>query len=96
MAEPATTKTQQSDEIPEGIRLARAALRHDLPALLASWWTRGKWACYSRDGKVAIGRDYFALIREAARRGLPEGQYIIARIEPGAGNDEEEEIESRR
>ena len=96
MDEPVTTETQPSDEVPEGIRLARAALRRDLPALLASWWTRGKWACYSRDGKVAIGRDYIALVRLCNRRGIPPDDWIIERIAPRAGSEEEEEIESRR
>ncbi|HJZ55099.1 MAG TPA: hypothetical protein VKE74_09085 [Gemmataceae bacterium] len=96
MAEPTITETQPSYEVPEGIRRARAALRRDLPALLASWWTRGKLACYTGEGKVRIGRDYSALVREAVRRGIPEDQYIIERIEPGAGSEEEEEVESRR
>lgn len=82
-------------EIPEGIVRARAALRRDLPALLASWWTRGKWACYTAAGRVGIGRDYSALIREAVRRGIPEDQYIVERITPRAGSDEVVEIESR-
>jgi hypothetical protein len=96
VAEPAITKTEESFEVPEGIRRARAALRRDLPALLASRWTRGKWACYTGDGKVAIGRDYRALIGEVVRRGIPDGEFIIERITPRAGSDEEEEIESRR
>ena len=96
MAEPIITETEASFEVPEGIRRARAALRRDLPALLASRWTRGKWACYTGDGKVGIGRDYLALVRECNRRGIPPTDWIIERIEPGAGSEEEEEIESRR
>ncbi len=96
MAEPIITETEPSYEIPEGIRLARAGLRRDLPALLASWWTRGKWACYSANGRVGIGRDYLALVRECNRRGIPENEFIIERITPRAGSEEEEEIESRR
>ena len=96
MPEPVTTQTEASFEVPEGIRRARATLRRDLPSLLASWWKRGKWACYTSDGPVGIGRDYRALIRECNRRGIPEDQWIIERIEPGAGSEEEEEIESRR
>jgi hypothetical protein len=82
-------------QIPEGIVRARAALRRDLPALLASWWTRGKWACYTGDGRVKVGRDYSAVIREAVRRGIPRGEYVVERIEPGAGSDEVVEIEVR-
>ena len=79
-------------DIPEGIRKARANLRRDLPSLLASRWTRGKWACYSAQGKVAIGRNYRKLIRECNRRGIPPDDWIIERIEPGAGSDIEEDI----
>jgi hypothetical protein len=96
VAEPVTTEPEASFEVPEGIRRARAALRRDLPALLASWWTRGKWACYTGDGKVAVSRNYLKLIDEVNRRGIPDGEFIIERIEPGAGSEEEEEIESRR
>ena len=96
MDEPTVTETQPAEEIPEGILRARAALRRDLPALLASWWTRGKLACYTGEGKVAIGRDYLALVRECNRRGIPENEWIIERIEPGAGSEDEEEIESFR
>lgn len=81
-------------EIPEGIRKARVHLRADLPALLASRWTRGKLALYSKDGRVKIGWDYLKLVREANRRGLGGDECIIERIEPGAGSEEEEEIDS--
>jgi hypothetical protein len=81
-------------EIPEGIRKARAHLRADLPALLASRWTRGKLALYSKEGRVRIGRDYIKLIREVNRRDIPDDEFVIERIEPGAGSDEEEEIDS--
>src|SRR5687768_12196907 len=101
--EPAMTETtpptppveqEPAFEVPEGIRKARAHLRADLPALLASWWTRGKWALYSKDGRVRVGRDYRKLIDEVVRRNIPDGDYIIERVEPGAGSDEEEEIDS--
>lgn len=95
MAEPAASETAIPIEIPAGILRARAALRRDLPALLADRRTRGKWACYTGNGPVGIGADYFALIEEVVRRGIPGGEFIIERVEPGAGSDEEEEIESR-
>ena len=91
MSEP--TQAEAQIDIPEGIRRARAALRRDLPALMASWWTRGKWACYGVNGKIGIGKDSLALLKEALRRNTPEGEFIIERIAPGAGSDEEEEIE---
>lgn len=91
MIEPTTVDS--TFQIPEGIIRARAALRRDLPALLASRWTRGKLACYSADGRIAISKDYLALIGEVNRRGLGSGQFIIERIEPGAGREEDDEIE---
>lgn len=80
-------------KIPEGIRQARAHLRDDLPALLASWWTRGKLACYSKDGRVRIGWDYSKLIEEVIRRGIRDDEFVIERITPTAGSEEEEEID---
>jgi hypothetical protein len=85
-------KTEAHLDIPEGIRIARAHLRRDLPALLASWRTRGKWACYSSAGKVKIGRDYSALVRECSKRGIPEDEWIIERVELGAASEEEVDI----
>jgi hypothetical protein len=80
-------------EVPEGIRRARAHLRADLPALLASRWTRGKWACYSKDGRVKLGWNYLKLIDEVIRRGIADGDFVIERVQPGAGSEEEEEID---
>src|SRR5438105_9486643 len=80
-------------EIPEGIRRARAHLRADLPALLASRWTRGKLALYSRDGRVKISRDFLKLVREANRRGLADDECVIEKIDSRAGSEEEEEID---
>jgi hypothetical protein len=93
VAEPTLPVTEPDYEIPEGIRRARAALRRDLPALLASWWTRGKWAAYTGDGRVGVSRNYLKLLRECNRRGIPEDQWIIERIEPGAGSNDEIVIE---
>src|SRR5438105_807075 len=64
-------------DIPEGVQLSKAALRRDLPGLLASWWKRGKWVCYHRDERIGIHRDYFALIQELNRRNIPDGEYFI-------------------
>jgi hypothetical protein len=90
---PAPPEVELPLEVPEGIRRARAHLRADLPALLASWWTRGKWALYSKDGRVAIGRDFRKLDREALRRGLDILDYVIERIDEQAGSEEEIELD---
>jgi len=92
MTDPTVTPTEQSLEIPSGIRRSLAALRRDLPELLASWWKRGKWVCYAGDERIGISRDYFALVAVCVKRGIPEGEYIIDRIESGAGSEEEEDI----
>ena len=86
-------ETEPPIEIPEGIRKARANLRADLPALLTSRWTRGKWALYSKDGRVKIGRDFIKLVREANRRGLADDECVIEKIDSRAGSEEEEEID---
>lgn len=95
MSEPAVTETPKSAEIPAGILRARAALRRDLPTLLADRKSRGQWACYSGDARIGIGNDYLALIRECVHRGIADEDYIIERVTPAAGSEEEEEIESR-
>jgi hypothetical protein len=89
------TVASEPFRVPEGIRRSRAALRRDLPELLSSRRSRGKWACYRGDERIGIGPDYATLMRECNRRGFPDGEFIIERVEPGAGNDEEEEIDRR-
>jgi hypothetical protein len=83
---------ESSFEIPEGILKARAHLRADLPALLASRWTRLRFALYSKDGRVKIAWNYLDLVREANRRGLADNEFIIELIEPGAGSEEEVDL----
>jgi hypothetical protein len=81
--------------IPEGIRLSKAALRRDLPELLANRRTRGKYVCYHKDKRVAVERDYLSVIAEVVRLNIPEDEYIVESVEPSAGSEEEEEVESR-
>ena len=81
--------------VAEGILKARAALRRDLPTLLNDRRVRGKWACYSSEGQIGFGDDYLALIRECVSRGIADDAFVVERVGPGAGSDEEEEIESR-
>ncbi|MDB5313928.1 MAG: hypothetical protein JWO38_8130 [Gemmataceae bacterium] len=80
-------------EVPEGIRSAKAALRRDLPRLLADRRTRGKYVCYHKGERVAVGKDYVSVMGEVVRRDIPEEEYIVARVRPGAGSDEEEEVD---
>jgi hypothetical protein len=79
--------------IPDGIRIARAALRRDLPNLLNDRRALGKWLCYHGDERIGMGDDYATLIGEIVRREIPDGEFIIERVARGAGSDEEEEID---
>ena len=92
MTEPAI---ETEFEIAPGILKARAALRADLPALLAKRRNRGKWACYSEDGLIGIGNDSLALTKEVVRRGYSDASFIIERVAPGAGSEEVIEFEDR-
>lgn len=92
---PVAEVTEPVSEVSAGILKARALLRADLSALLADRRSRGKWACYSSEGRVGIGNDYLELIRECVRRDIPDDAFIVERVEPRAGSDEEEEVESR-
>lgn len=89
---PPPVEAEPPIEIPEGIRKARAHLRADLPGLLASRWTRKRFALYSKNGRIKIAWNYIDLVREAKRRGLADDECIIELIEPGAGSEEEEDI----
>lgn len=79
-------------EVPEGIRKSLAAIRRDLPELLARRRNRGKCVLYHLDKRIAIG-DYLWLIREANRLNIPETESVIDRIDENAGREEVDEIE---
>jgi hypothetical protein len=81
-------------EMSEGIRRSKTALRRDLPDLLADRCNRGKYVCYHRDERIGISDDYFGLIRQCVDRNLAEDEYIVEEIFPGAGREEEVEIET--
>jgi hypothetical protein len=55
-------------EVPEGIRLARAAFIRDFPALIANRRTRGKYVCYHNDVCVAVTNNYVDMIDEVNRK----------------------------
>ena len=79
-------------EVPEGVRRSRAAIRRDLPELLARRRNRGKWVLYHGDKRIAIGDARF-LIGEINRLDIPDGEYVIDRIDERAGSEEVEEID---
>src|SRR5687767_11921191 len=66
---PAAPVSEAEIAIPEGIRRSSAAIKRDLPALLASRKTRGRWVCYRGDERIGVNKDYFELERECIRRG---------------------------
>ncbi len=70
-----------------GTRRALAALRRDLPGLLADRRARGKNVCYHLEERLGISSDYLSLVRECVRRGLPEDEWIVMTIQPGAGQE---------
>ena len=94
MTDPSTDKPLAAEpafEIPEGIRRSKAAIRRDLPELMARWRNRGKWVLYHGDVRVAVGT-YSDLIGEVNRLNIPDGEFFVARIRPGAASEEEEDV----
>ncbi len=91
---PADSNAADIPGMDEGIKRAKAALRRDLPELLASRRTRGKYVCYHLEKRVGISKDYFALIRECKRRNFPRNECTIEKIAPDAGSMEVIEIET--
>lgn len=81
--------------VPEAIRRAQEAFRRDLESLLADRKTRGKYVVYWADKRVAVGKDYRSVIAEVVRLDIPEHEYIVDKVLPGAGRFEDEEIEHR-
>ncbi len=75
--------TSSQDEVPEGIRRARAAFLRDFPVLIADRRIRGKYVCYHNDERVAVNSDYFAMIRELVARNIPENASLIIEARPG-------------
>jgi len=75
---PQVAGVEEESEIPPGIREAQAALRRDLPALLAEHYD--KCALYHGARRLAIARTERELIEECLRRGLKSDEYYIGKI----------------
>jgi hypothetical protein len=73
-----------------GIRRSQAAMRRDLPGLLADPRLRGKFVAYHGDERVGIADRMWDLIEECQRRGLADDTYDIGVIEPVTLIEEEE------
>ena len=78
----ANTEVPGDPAIAEGIRRARAALRRDLPALLADPKLRGQFVLYHLDKRLAMNRDLRRIAREVERRDLPSDEYYIGSVNP--------------
>jgi hypothetical protein len=68
--------------VPPLVRQSQEAFWRDLPELLKSWRTRGKWVAYHGDERIGIAAEDDGLIRECLPRGLGKGDYYLDVIEP--------------
>ncbi len=76
-------------DVPEGIKIARAAFLHDFASLSADRETSGKFVCYRRDKLVAVGKVYRAMIREVVAKGFPNDEWLIFKVVPSAGPEQQ-------
>jgi hypothetical protein len=68
--------------VPPLFRRSQEAFWRDLPELLKSRRTRGKWVAYHGDERIGVARTDDDLIRECLRRGLGDNAYYLDVIEP--------------
>jgi hypothetical protein len=69
------------------IKLANAAYRRDLPAMLKTHYR--KWVAYHGDRRLGFGNDKTKLILEWLKRGIPDEELMVRGIEPDMPYDEE-------
>jgi len=79
--EPTQRLAEVASGIPPGILRSQQAYWGDLPHLLSQRKLRGRWVCHHGDERIGIGT-YDELIRECARRGLPDDAFYLGRIHP--------------
>ncbi len=73
---------------PPMIQRSIDAFRNDLPELLKSH--EGKWVAYHGDRQIGFGRTQTGLYQECFRRGLTRDDIMVAFVEPGAFDPDEE------
>ena len=78
------------DEVPVGIRRARAAFLRDFPRLLADRRYRNMYVCYHNDELIANHRNHRALIDDVVARKIPEDSYLTFYVV--AGEDREQQL----
>jgi len=69
-------------EIPPQLLRSQQAFWRDLPELLKSRRTRGKWVAYHGGERIGVAATDDELIRECLRRGLGKDEYYLDVIEP--------------
>jgi hypothetical protein len=74
--------------VADGVVRARAAFLRDFAALFADQRTNGKFVCYHNDERVAVGDDYFSLVREVSARNIPVNASLIAQVTLASERDE--------
>ena len=80
-------KLLNSPPLPKIMRSIEA-FRRDLPELLKTHPDR--WVAYSGDERLGFGRTQTALCQTCFRRGLTLDDFIVAFVEPGAFDPDEE------
>jgi hypothetical protein len=62
------------------VRKGYAAFDRELPRLLEE--RRGQWVAYHGEERIGFHADDLALYEECERRGIPEEEVLVVRIEP--------------
>lgn len=81
---------QAAQDVPEGIKIARAAFIRDFTSLLANRKTNGKYVCYRKDELVLVMKDYRAMIREVLAKGFLDEEWLVVKVSPGAGQEQQD------
>lgn len=85
---PSVPAADPPSTIPPGIRRALAAIRRDLPELLANRRNRGKCVCYWLERRIGINRSSLPLVREINRLNVPDDEFVITILDEHAGLEE--------
>ena len=80
--QPAPDDSWEVPEVPPGIRRSQEAYWRDLPQLLPLRSRKRLWVAYHGDERIAFGKTQGELYQECYRRGIPETEFYVGRIEP--------------
>lgn len=87
--EPHTSVTENHNEVPEGIRRARAAFLRDFDNLVADRKTRGKFVCYHNDIMIAVHSTYRGAAQVLLKNNIPENEFLIIEVTPASAHEEQ-------